>query len=71
MRVFAAALEAKMPIPRMEDKPSPVIALAGFGAVIGAALGALLIDGRYGFPGIAITSLIGAIAGMVLGRAIQ
>jgi hypothetical protein len=59
-----------MPIPHLEDKPSPIIALACFGAVIGAALGALLIGSTYGFAGIIISSLLGAIAGMVMGHAI-
>jgi hypothetical protein len=56
--------------PRTEGEPSSVIALGGFGAVIGAAAGAMLI-GSSGFVGIVVSALIGTFAGMILGRAIQ
>ena len=59
-----------MLIPRMEGEPSSVIALGGFGAVIGAAVGAMLI-GSSGLVGIIVSALIGTFAGMMLGRAIQ
>jgi hypothetical protein len=52
-----------MPIPRMEDGPSTVIAIGGFGSIIIAALGALLLGGGSGF--------VGAFIGMILGCAIQ
>jgi hypothetical protein len=57
--------------PRMEGETSPVIALGGFGAVIGAALGAILFGGGPGYVGIVISAFIGALTGMILGRAIQ
>jgi hypothetical protein len=60
-----------MLIPRMEGEPSPVIAFGGFGLIIGAALGAVLLGGGSGFVGIIISALIGALAGMILGRVIQ
>lgn len=60
-----------MLVPRMEGEPSPIIALGGFGAVIGAAMGAILLGGGSGFVGIIITAFIGALAGIILGRAIQ
>jgi hypothetical protein len=58
-------------IHRMKGEPSPIMALGGLGAVIGAALGAILIGGVSGFAGIVISAFIGALAGMTLGRAIR
>ena len=56
--------------PRMEGEPSSVIALGGFGAVIGMAVEAMLI-GNSGLVGIIVSALIGTFTGMILGRAIQ
>jgi hypothetical protein len=47
------------------------MALGGLGAVLGAALGAVLVGGGSGFIGIVCGAFIGAVAGMTLGPAIR
>jgi hypothetical protein len=56
---------------RIEGMPSPILALGGFGSVIGAALGALATGGGAGFTGIVIGAFVGVLCGMTLGRMIR
>ena len=60
-----------MLIPRIEGEPSPVIAFGGFGAIIGAALGALVTGVGSGFVGTIIGASVGGFGRMMLGVLIQ